>query len=170
MDKPALYFIVPFCSIFIAVGAWLMLKTGHGILLGIQAGNWPTTTGKLLSVKCKDTSDSETTSREIQVRYSYNVGGRDYEGTTIHPAYGSSGLEQAHQGLESLLAPGQNVRVYYDESEPSRSTLSVGLYSCSLAGFFGGLIFAASGLAFLLTFWFAIAGDFGFAKGITVIR
>ena len=170
MNKSMLYLIVPFCSIFIILGGWLMVSAGRKILLGTQARHWPQTTGRVLNVESKDTSDSESSSREIRVRYAYSVDGRDYESSTIHPSYGSSSFEQAHRGLESLLRSAQQVRVYYDSGHPSRSTLSVGFYSSSLALFFGGFIFFGAGVGFILTFWFALAGGQDFASGITIIR
>lgn len=170
MNKSALYIIIPFCSIFIIVGGGIMVHAARKISLGMRARHWPQTTGRVVSIDSKDTSDSDSSSREILVRYAYNVGGRDYESSIIHPAYGSSSFEEAHRGIESLLRSAQQVRVYYDGAQPSRSTLSVGFYSCSLAMLSGGLIFFAAGVGFLLTFWFAIAGDWDFARGITVIR
>ena len=170
MDKRWLYIVVPFCSIFIIVGGWLMVSAGRKIVLGTRARHWPQAIGQVLSVESKDTSDSESRSREIRVRYAYSVSGHDYEGKTIHPAYGSSSFETAHRGLQSLLRPAQQVRVYYDAAQPSRSTLSVGFYSCSLASFFGGFIFFGAGVGFLLTLWFALAGGQDFASGVTVIR
>jgi hypothetical protein len=169
MDKPLLYIIVPFCSSFIILGGWLMVSAGRKIVLGTQARHWPQAVGRVLSVESKDSSDSEGSSREIQVRYAYSVSGHDYEGNTIHPAYGSSSFEAAHRDLQSVLRPEQQVRVYYDAAQPARSTLSVGFYSCSLALFFGGFIFFALGVGFLGTFWFALAGGQDFASGITVI-
>lgn len=170
MNKPLLYVIVPFCSIFIIVGGGMMAFTARKIMVGIQAKRWPQTSGQVVSVESKDTSDSESSSREILVRYAYNVNGLDYESSTIHPAYTSSSFEQAHEGIESLLRPAQKVRVYYDAAKPSRSTLSVGFYSGSLAAFSAGLIFFGAGVGFLLTFWFALAGDWDFARGITVVK
>ncbi len=170
MNKSMLYIIVPFCSIFIIVGGSMMVFTARKIVLGMQARHWPQTAGRVVSVGSKDTSDSEGSSREILVCYAYNVGGRDYESSTIHPAYSSSSFEEAHRGIESLLRSTKQVRVYYDGAQPSRSTLSVGFYSSSLAVLFGGLIFFAAGVGFLLTFWFALTGDWDFARGITVIR
>lgn len=135
MGKAALYLIVPFCSLFIIVGAGMVLSSARKIQAGIQARDWPHTTGQMLSIQSKDTSDSESESREIQVRYAYQVGGRSYEGTTIHPAYGSSSIEEAHKGLESLLGKSKEVRVYYDRSCPERSSLSVGFFSGSARSF-----------------------------------
>jgi len=160
-----LFLIVPFCSIFIAVGGGLMISSGQKILEGRRAAHWPHTTGTVLSAESKDTSDE---GREIVVRYSYTVDGRALEGTTVHPTYGGSSVEDAHQGLEQLLTPGKKVRVYYRKDAPDRSTLSVGFFSGSLALFFGGMLFAAAGLGFLLTFWFALAGNWNYASGVTV--
>ncbi|MBA4032953.1 MAG: hypothetical protein C0478_18960 [Planctomyces sp.] len=170
MNKSILYIIVPLCSIFITFGGWGMLTALRDMLLGLQARDWPQTTGRVLSVGSKSTSDIKTRSREIRVRYAYSVGGHDYEGSTIHPAYGSSSIEQAHCGVESLLRSAQQVRVYYDGSQPSRSTLSVGFYSGTLSTFFLGFLFFAAGIAFLLSFWFVLMGDWDFARGITVVR
>ncbi len=146
-----------------------MIFTARKIMLGIQASHWPQVAGKITSVTSKDTSDSESNSREIIVRYTYQVAGLEYEGNTIHPTYSSSSLEKAHQSLESLLRSSSEVQVYYDRTKPSRSTLSVGFYSGSLTLVSAGFIFFAAGLGFLLTFWFAIAGNWDFARSITMI-
>jgi hypothetical protein len=165
-----LLFVVPFCSIFILIGCGLMIFTGRRIVEGWQAARWPHTVGVVSSVESKDTSDSDSPSREILVRYSYTVDGVAYDGSRVHPTYGKSSFEEAHRGLEQVLEPGKKVRVYYRAGEPERSTLAVGFYSGSLAGFFGGALFAAAGLGFLLIFWFAFAGDWNYAAGVTVIE
>ena len=64
----------------------------------------------------------------------------------------------------------KEVRVYYDVKSPMRSTLSVGFYSGSLTLFFTGFLFLGAGLGFLLTGWFALAGDWNLARGTTVVR
>lgn len=172
MGNKALYLIIPFCSIFIIIGASIMISKGRRILLGTVAASWPHTVGRMTSIESKDTSspDISSGSREICVTYSYTVGGCEYQGTTIHPAYGGSDFEGAHSALEELLKPAKQVRVYYDPRNPSRCTLSHGIYSCSLANFFGGFIFFAAGIGFLLALWFSICGNQGFARGITVLE
>lgn len=165
-----LYFIVPFCSIFILVGGGLTIFAARKITQGIAAARWPHVEGVIQSVVSKDTSDSESSSREIQVIYTYQVAGRNFDGSVIHPAYSSSSFEEAHQGLEKALHADQKVRVYYAEGDPARSTLSVGFYSCSLALLFGGLAFLGGGICFLCISCFAIAGDAGFARGITLLE
>ena len=169
MGNKVLYLIVPFCSIFIIIGGWIMISVGRRVLLGTVAASWPHTVGRMTSFESKDTSSEGVISREICVSYSYTVGGREYQGTTIHPAYGSSSSEGIHRALEDLLKPAKQVRVYYHPRDPSRCTLSHGLYLRSLAPFFGGFIFFAAGVGFLLALCFEIAGIQGPARGITVL-
>jgi hypothetical protein len=152
MPKGLLFLIVPFCSIFIGIGEFLLYSTARGILMGAMARNWPYTNGRMVNVENKIDSESESNSREITVRYTYAVDGSEYEGSTIHPAYTASSFEVAHQRLESVLGSAKQIRVYYDRSKPSRSTLSVGIYSCSFSGFAGGFLFLSAGLGFLLSY------------------
>lgn len=164
-----LYFAVPFCSIFVLVGGWLTFSAARKIALGIQAQKWPHAVATILSVQNKDTSDSESSSREIIVDYSYKVGGQEYHGRTIHPTYTSSSLDQVHQALETALRQHKQVRVYYDPNAPQVCTLSVGFYSGSLVMVSAGFLFFAAGLCFLFTFWFLAVGDWDLIRGITFI-
>lgn len=145
-----------------------MTSAARKISLGMQARHWPNANGLILKVASKDSSDSESHSREIQVRYAYTVAGQRYEGTTVHPAYTSSSFESSHHDIEALLTSGKMVRVYYDERNPERSTLSTGFYSGSLAMVSAGFIFFGAGVGFLFTFWFMLAGNWNFARGITM--
>jgi len=164
-----LFFIVPFCSVFILVGGWLTVSSVRKIVQGITAQHWPTTTGRLTHVESKISRDSEGSSREIEVAYSYTINGQTYDGNVIHPSYTNSSFEEAHALLEAKLASGKAVEVYYDPANPTRSMLSTGFYSISLATVFGGLIFLGAGLGFLGTFWFAMTGKTSFADGITIL-
>lgn len=164
-----LVFIVPFCSLFILVGGWLTVSSVRKIVLSITAQRWPTTTGRLTSVENKISRDSESSSREIVVTYSYTINGQTYEGNVIHPSYTNSSVEEANNQLEAKLSPGKAVEVYYNPANPKRSMLSTGFYSISLAVVFGGLIFLGAGLGFLGTFWFAITGKTNFADGIKIL-
>ena len=164
-----LVFIVPFCSIFILVGGWLTVSSVRKIVQGISAQRWPTTSGELTQVENKISRDSESSSREIIVKYSYRVNGQTYEGNVIHPSYTSSSFEEAHNQLQAKLEPGKSIEVFYDPANPKRATLSTGFYSGSMTMVFGGLIFLGAGLGFLGTFWFAITGKTNFADGITIL-
>ncbi len=169
MENKALYLVIPFCSIFIIIGGSIMISVGWRILLGRMAVSWPHTVGRMTSFENKDRSSEGVISREICVSYSYTVGGREYQGTTIHPSYGSSSFYETHRELEDLLKSAKQVRVYYHPRKPSRCTLSHGLYLRALAPFFGGFLFFAAGVGFLLAICFGIAGTHGFARSITVL-
>lgn len=169
MGNKELYVIVPFCSIFIIIGASIMIRMGWRIFLGTRAASWPYTVGRMTSIESKDTSAEGISSREICVSYSYTVGGREYQGTTIHPSYGSSSSNEIHRELEDLLKPAKQVRVYYHPRDPSRCTLSYGLNLPSLAPFFGGFLFFAAGVGFLLALCFGMAGTQSFVRSITVL-
>ena len=145
-----------------------MIASGQKILQGIKAASWQQTVGYLSSVENINTS-TDVISSEVRVCYSYTVDGREYQGNTIHTAYGSSSFYDAHRGLESLLKPAKKIRVYYDPENPQKSMLSPGFYSCSLAILFGGFIFFSFGFGLLLVFWFTYTGNQNFALGILII-
>lgn len=169
MGKGILWFIVPFCSIFMAAGGGIMLYGLFKIVEGCRATSRPTTVGTILTRLSKDTSDDESNSREIVVTYAYTVDGRDYVGTVIHPCYTSSSFEEAHRGLEERLVPGRKVRVRYLPHDPQQSVLAAGFFSGTLTMLaFGGLFFGA-GLGFLLIFLLGSLGNWNFAAGIEFV-
>ncbi len=143
-----LYFILLVASLFTLLGGWLVVTTCRDIALGIVAEDWPQTPGRVLEF----TEDSDNTAEGgntwvAHVRYGYTVGGQAYEGTTIHPTYGSPPSSTVDHRLISLLKSAREVRVFHDRAEPGRSTLSTGFHSGSLAVFFAGFTFFAAGLA-----------------------
>ena len=141
------YVILPALSLVIVFGGWLMATTCRDIVLGMVAEGWAQTTGRL--VEFTDETSNSTDggySWVAHVRYAYTVEGLTYEGSTIHPTYGSPPSNRMDCRLVSLLESAREIRVFYDKSNPGRSTLSAGFYSSSLAVFFAGLVFLAVGL------------------------
>jgi hypothetical protein len=181
------------CSPLVLAGAILLVGSTRVIWKGCRAASWPHTTATLLDSELKQyegSGDDAVTSWEVRVRYEYWVGGRRYEGTRIHAAYGASSGWKPHHELSQRLRPSRRVRVYYNGSDPAESALSVGFYSISLAVSFAGLLFAtlgagiplsyysvlhhgfvlvAIGLALLPAFYFAVAGRDRFALGIRLV-
>lgn len=146
-----------------------MFNSAGKIWKGMAARAWPQVDGVITSVTNKVTKDSDGDSRELLVRYSYEVGGESFEGRTLHPAYVKSSMETTHEGFEKILGPGTRVRVYYRQGAPGDSTLSTGFYSGTLPLLFGGLIFFGAGVGFLGAFWFILAGNHRLADGIQVL-
>ena len=97
------YVILPALSLFIVFGGWLMATTCRDIVLGMVAEGWAQTTGRL--VEFTDETSSSTDggySWVAHVRYAYTVEGHAYEGTTIHPTYGSPPSNRMDRRLVSL--------------------------------------------------------------------
>lgn len=194
--------LVPFCGFFIVAGGLIAGWTAKGIVEGALAAGWPQTTGTLLVMEnelVSRGSEGSEDGHEVVVRYAYNVDGREYRGTRVHPAYSASGFNEGHDAVEARLAGKKQVRVYYHAENPAVSTLSVGFYTCTLAAFFGGLAFLSFGLGIVgiaraaaredrakagmfarvlfvgtflsmgLFFLFAWIGSQDFASGITIL-
>ncbi len=136
----------------IAAGMGTLFVSTRDIVKGVKAEKWAQTEGVIKSV----------------TEYQYSVGGKNFGGNTIHPAYGSGYPSEVDDQLIRLLKAGRRVRVYYNPVNPEESTLAAGFYSCSYEILSGGLAFFGFGLAVLLACWFAIKGSQDFAGGITI--
>src|SRR5262249_38735671 len=117
--------------------------------------------------KIKGAPGDESYTREIKVRYAYQVDGRDYEGKVIHPFYGRGNTDGKHDALKAILTPGVRVRVYYSPRRPERCMLSPGFYSFSLASIFAALLFFGGMLVVAFVLW--NDPGTGFAKGIKIL-
>ena len=164
-----LWFIYPFCSIFILVGAGLAFWTMRGMMKARAISNWPTVNAEMLECDFVEHSDSDSDSYEVKVRYQYMVNGKKYENDKIHPAYSASSFE-GHRPLYDRLNKCTLVKARYNELDPSESYLLKGTFSAHLAAFFGGMIFFFAGVFFLLTFHFAIAGNSDYAAAVEIVK
>lgn len=148
---------------------FMLIVVIRRILLGIQAKQWPYVVGQLVSAedRIRDAPGEEDYTREIVVSYVYQVDGREYKGTRIHPFYGRGNMEGKHIALKAILTPGVHVRVYYSPARPQSCMLSPGYYSYSLAPVFGVLFF----LGMMLVVALAIGNHpgTGFAEGIQIL-
>ena len=170
MGKIWLWVIVPFCSVFILTGAYLIFQTGKKIYGGVLSKSWKTTEGKIVSSEIEEKKDSDgDKTYEVTVTYQYYAEGIGYSGSRIHHAYNGSGDETIHEEIFKKLKKGNRVVVLYNPSNPKDATLTSGFYSLSLGGLFGGSIFFFVGLGFLLTFLVVILGSGNFAEGIRVL-
>lgn len=170
MNPGVLWFVVPFCSIFILIGLAFLLTCLRQIRAGCKASSWPTTQGRIKTAELKRTQQSKGHTTELKVTYVYTVHDREYVGNVIHPCYGGSSLDPEHKKLAALLKPGKHIEVRYRYDDPQRSTLSTGFYSGTLIGVLIGGLFAAAGAAFLLIFLMAALGNSNFAAGIETIQ
>ncbi len=163
------YFIYPFCSIFIIVGAAILFDAVRGMVQARAIENWPTVDAQLSHCELKHHHDSEGNSSEVIVRYEYSVRGTQYTNNKIHPTYSASSFD-CHRPLYEKLKNSTIVRARYNELKPQESYIVTGRYSSSLAGLFGGLLFMTMGLIFMLIFHFAMMGNSNYAAGLHIVR
>lgn len=169
-DKTSLRIVAIVAGLCLALGIGMLFDTARRIVRGIEAEKWTPTEGIIKSAHEDVSHDSEGNFSEVKVKYQYRVGGKNFGGDTIHPAYGSGSPSEVNYELLVLLKAGRRVRVYYNPVNPEESTLAVGFYSCSYERLAGTLAFFGFGLGVLLICWFALKGSQDFAGGITIVR
>lgn len=164
----ALWFIYPFCSIFMIVGAGIAFYAFRGIAKARAITDWPSVDAKLVNCEYKTHTDSEGNSYEVVVNYEYTVRGKDYSNDKIHPSYSASNFE-GHRPLYDKLNACKVVKARYNEFDPAESYIVTGNFSSALSVLFAGCLFFGAGLFFLLIFHFAIAGNSDYAGGLEVV-
>ena len=144
--------VFPFLSLFWLVGLWLL---GHGLWAArrsTQAAAWPTAPATLTRAELVEEVDEGSTNYKVEVRYTYAVGGVEYEGTRVAFGYDkiSGGGRAARDEIVRKLRAAKSVAARYDPENPAVSCLSFGVNkSIRLA-----LAFAAAWLSFMA--WFTI--------------
>jgi hypothetical protein len=115
-----------FISIFFLVGFGLLGYGVHSFYRGRQALSWPTVEGRLLECRLHENPDSDGTTWEVKVRYSYSVAGGEFEGKRVAFGYSGSSTHEEHQGIYEKLKSASRVMVRYQPSNPGSSVLAAG--------------------------------------------
>jgi hypothetical protein len=157
-----------FISVFYLVGFGML---GYGLWAArrsTQATDWPTAPGTLTRVDLKTNSDGDGTTYQVEVQYTYRVGGDAYTGSRLAFGYTGSGGREAHAAIYEKLKDARSVDVRYDPEDPAASVLSFGIHrSIQLI-----LIFAIVWLVFVVGFtviwWLAASGDSVLLKNLSV--
>lgn len=137
-----------FISVFFAVGFGVLGYGIRSLLMSNRARTWPTTQGTVESCEMEESSDSDGSTWEAKVKYSYSVGGARYEGERIAFGYSASSGRDAHQEIFDKLSGAESVLVRYDPVDPSDAVLSYGLNR----GTVFLLVFGATWLLFVTGF------------------
>lgn len=125
--------------------------------------HWPTTSGKITRcgvieevIEEKTEHDNRpTTTRmrhryQVDLRYAYRVGKRDFNGTEID--WGGtmiSGLREVAEKTAAKYHPGQSVKVYYDPDQPGQAVLEPASGEGALGPLIGAAVCAVVGGLFL---------------------
>lgn len=141
-------FFTVFISIFYLIGFGLL---GFGLWnahRSRQAAAWPTAPATITRLEVGENSDSDGSTYEVKVQYTYTVDGVAYEGSRLAFGYAASSGREAHEEIHRKLQGAASVAVRYDPADPSVSCLSFGLHR-SIQFM---LVFSITWLAFVFGF------------------
>jgi hypothetical protein len=116
-------------AVFWAIGAWLIYAGTKSRKLAQASELWPTAEGTVLSAEVSKQTyrdpQQHTTSHTYtpQVRYSYSVAGKSYEGKVIRFGDMAQGAASLAEAIVAKYPAGAAVAVRYDPQSPSRATL-----------------------------------------------
>jgi hypothetical protein len=111
---------------FFLVGLGMLGAGLRSLYRGRQALSWPTTEGRILESSVQEDSGGESTTWQVKVRYSYSVGGTEFEGKRVAFGYSGSSTYEEHEGIYRKLQPSARVRVRYEPGNPGNSVLAAG--------------------------------------------
>jgi hypothetical protein len=142
------WFFLPFLGLFYAVGFAVL---GYGLWASknsLRAANWPTVPGKLTKAELAEKNDGESTTYEVQIAYTYNVAGKDFQGSRLAYGYSASSGSEVHGEILQKLKDAKEIDVRYDPDDPASSVLSYGIHR-SIQFL---LVFGTTWLAFIVGF------------------
>ncbi len=122
---------------FTLLGLLFVMIGGFEFRQGLKTNDWPAAAGRIVESKIVekkvDGSSGRSRSRiserdyTVDVRYSYEVEGRRFEGDRLRYGNESHDSRASAREEQSLLAVGKEVQVYYDPKTPSQSVLIKGI-------------------------------------------
>jgi hypothetical protein len=136
-------FITPF--VLIGIGTFGLALYQFGKVA--QARNWTPVHAKVLSVEMVSSSDSESTSYKVEMKYKYSVSSQTFMGSSVSFNSGMNNIE--HYGeLYNVLNQSQVIQIYVNENDPAESVVIRGVTNAMI----GMLIFSIMWNSLLLTF------------------
>lgn len=141
-----------FISLFLLVGAVITSFGVHGLTLGFESKNWPSTEARILESRVeRNTSGSgkdRTTSYRAEVTYEFTVDGVTHTGDRVAAADLGRGKSVHAKRIVTRYPKGGKASVYYRPDNPAKCLLepgvqpqtfimpSVGLFALLLGGVF----------------------------------
>jgi hypothetical protein len=142
--------------LFLLISAGLIVA-GHKLERdAIRSAKWPVVIGQLEFCEVVDVPGfriEDPGTWQLQVRYSYVVGGRTYHSTQYALGYGSRGGDDTkHRIIASRLKNTPQLAVHYDPAHPSNAVLSTEVQPyVTMLGYFMMVLTAISAFIWLAT-------------------
>jgi hypothetical protein len=93
------------------------------VVVALTARQWPTTSGVIEQSNVVEDQNDDTLLHTPTVRYSYEVAGTHYTGTTVVPGQGSTNAASIAQRTVDRYPVGKQVQVYYQPADPHKIML-----------------------------------------------
>jgi hypothetical protein len=125
--------------------------------------SWPTAGGSIVSARLDQSTHTEdedghtytSTSYRPVIEYTYEIGGKIYQGNRVFPGASMSYDHGTAQGIVNRYQPGAAVTVHYDPADPTQAVLETKSK--------GGNLFLILGAVF------AVLGIIGCCIGIVIV-
>jgi hypothetical protein len=158
---PLFAFALPALAILGAVASFASFIRGRR--LARASARWPTaagtiTTADVIEEEIEEANNERTSIRKIHryqvdLRYAYQVGKRDFVGTAENWGWtGIYGLRELAEKAAGRYAPGQPVTVYYDPARPGNAVLEPGNRKGSMAPLVFSVLAGGIGAVMLAVF------------------
>jgi hypothetical protein len=159
--RAGMWFFTAFISLFYLAGFGLLGYALWSMSRSTEAGTWPTAPGTIdaceMTTNPGDGDGGPT--YQVQVKYTYNVNGKEYTGDTLAFGYTASSGQEVHEEILAELQQAKTVEVRYDPFDPQVSVLSYGVHRSIQFT----LVFAVTWLLFVVGFtaiwWVASRSD-----------
>lgn len=159
--------VLIFCLSFSVFGAAAFLTALFNYVKARAIPTWPTVAAKLTECTL-DRHGSNHDSVTVRVAYEYEVSGKQYIGTDIHPMYTGSNSPE-HKRFFAHLKEVESFKARYNPDDHSEAYMSTQTTRPDLFGFaFGSLMFAA-GLGFAACFWTLASSKQDYIDGVEVL-
>ncbi len=115
--------------LFAAIGAYMIYSGIKNRAIARASETWPTAGGKVLASEIEErrTHNRKTHTTTYyytpRIRYSYRVGGHDYESSTIRFGELARNSKKLAEELVAKYPLGSTVAVHFDPNDPRRATL-----------------------------------------------
>ena len=134
-----------------------MVNGVNNLQLAQASTSWPVAEGKIVHSTIKTSRDSDSTTHQPIVRFTYQANGQKFRGNQVF--FGDVGISSSNINYSRKITQkyprGKTVNVFYHPSEPQLSVLEVGLTKKSFIGVtFGALFFVVGSCVGILCWLF----------------